>query len=632
MSAVVKTVKSAFKVVEKAGKAVIKAVEKVGKAVVSVVETVGKAVESLVKIAKPLLENYAIQAALMAAGIPPVYAAPMSAGLGTLARGGDVEDALKSAATSAALQNINKGVYDKAIKEGFTATQAAAASSAATSAVAAAAQGGNIEDVLKSAAIGGAAGAAGTEVYKQTQNTALAAFTRGAVVSSLQGLELKQVIINGATAGSVAFLQEAVATQERITQVEENRQKIYDKYIEDANEYNRIVELYNNSQSQAEADSYRAQLDALLPRIENYSNQISQLNQQIADLSGVRAQAEQKALEELQPSDVGLEEDIAGGLTLAEEELIRRIEDVYGQEFAGQDVSADALRGFTQQEIFEQELTELEQALSGVTSEAEKDRQRMLFAMDQRQKLAQSGRLPGQLDAQIQRELNQILDEFEAKSKFTEEQKQQLRATQQERGAPSDQDVIDYLGLTPAQAERYGLTTGERYLLDGVRVPGLGFQADLEELPPEETIGYQPIDYMELFRTERESQGLRLPETPNRPSMGGGQGLSVDVEGGKVTEEGFISEDYQRPLGVEYDTSRPFTAAVVSRESPEMAGRISGRISGGRGETPGIGTRVTGEALTGILGEKEPLFGGDDDEQRAVWNRRSLRLRRALGL
>jgi hypothetical protein len=41
---------------------------------------------------------------------------------------------------------------------------------------------------------------------------------------------------------------------------------------------------------------------------------------------------------------------------------------------------------------------------------------------------------------------------------------------------------------------------------------------------------------------------------------------------------------------------------------------------------------VTGEALAGILGAKEPLFGGDPDEQRAVWNRRSLRLRRALGL
>ena len=51
----------------------------------------------------------------------------------------------------------------------------------------------------------------------------------------------------------------------------------------------------------------------------------------------------------------------------------------------------------------------------------------------------------------------------------------------------------------------------------------------------------------------------------------------------------------------------------------------------GRPATP-FSSRVTGEALAGILGAKEPLFGGDPDEQRAVWNRRSLRLRRALGL
>jgi hypothetical protein len=51
----------------------------------------------------------------------------------------------------------------------------------------------------------------------------------------------------------------------------------------------------------------------------------------------------------------------------------------------------------------------------------------------------------------------------------------------------------------------------------------------------------------------------------------------------------------------------------------------------GRPAAP-FSSRVTGEALAGILGAKEPLFGGDPDEQRAVWNRRSLRLRRALGL
>ena len=47
---------------------------------------------------------------------------------------------------------------------------------------------------------------------------------------------------------------------------------------------------------------------------------------------------------------------------------------------------------------------------------------------------------------------------------------------------------------------------------------------------------------------------------------------------------------------------------------------------------PSISPRVTGEALASILGTKKPLFAGDPEEQRAVWNRRSLRLRKALGL
>ena len=42
--------------------------------------------------------------------------------------------------------------------------------------------------------------------------------------------------------------------------------------------------------------------------------------------------------------------------------------------------------------------------------------------------------------------------------------------------------------------------------------------------------------------------------------------------------------------------------------------------------------RVTGQDESGILGRKQPLFGGDEDLQRAEWNRRSLRLRRLLGL
>lgn len=63
--------------------------------------------------------------------------------------------------------------------------------------------------------------------------------------------------------------------------------------------------------------------------------------------------------------------------------------------------------------------------------------------------------------------------------------------------------------------------------------------------------------------------------------------------------------------------------------------RIGGRVVFNRLDLPEsrpFASRVTGEALASILGAKEPLFGGDEDEQQAVWNRRSLRLRKALGL
>ena len=67
--------------------------------------------------------------------------------------------------------------------------------------------------------------------------------------------------------------------------------------------------------------------------------------------------------------------------------------------------------------------------------------------------------------------------------------------------------------------------------------------------------------------------------------------------------------------------------------TPLSPSLIFSRSLPARPETTPFASRVTGEALEGILGEKEPLFGGDDDEQRAVWNRRSLKLlSRALGL
>jgi len=45
-----------------------------------------------------------------------------------------------------------------------------------------------------------------------------------------------------------------------------------------------------------------------------------------------------------------------------------------------------------------------------------------------------------------------------------------------------------------------------------------------------------------------------------------------------------------------------------------------------------ISPREISGSVTGIIGKKQPMFSGDEDEQSAEWNRRSLRLRKVLGL
>jgi hypothetical protein len=53
----------------------------------------------------------------------------------------------------------------------------------------------------------------------------------------------------------------------------------------------------------------------------------------------------------------------------------------------------------------------------------------------------------------------------------------------------------------------------------------------------------------------------------------------------------------------------------------------------GRSRPMSISPRVVGTSpVAAIVGEKEPIFGGEPDPQQEVWNERSLRLRRALGL
>lgn len=58
------------------------------------------------------------------------------------------------------------------------------------------------------------------------------------------------------------------------------------------------------------------------------------------------------------------------------------------------------------------------------------------------------------------------------------------------------------------------------------------------------------VDYSLFMPTETGGESaLQMPETPNLDFMGGGQGLTIPVDGGTLTEAGIIPDNYTAPLG-----------------------------------------------------------------------------------
>jgi uncharacterized protein (DUF2164 family) len=729
------TIESVGDVVGDAFDAVGDVLSSVGNAVIDGVEAIGDLLGDVADFAQVMIERYAIQAALMAVGVPPQVAAPMSAGMHTLAKGGSPEDALKSSATYVVVDQVGKYVATEmqvanadAIAQGgqavYTANEIAAATSAAQSAVATAAAGGDINDVLKGAGIGAVAAVSATEVYKKTGSLAAANATRVATQTALSGAKIEQAILMGASAGMVTYLQEMDAERQRIQTLSEARDNAIEAYRRRADSYNDMASRYNDLKNQGpptkgkfstetnkpyydELNNLRSQLDRELSVVNSLSDQIGYYNQQIkntvdvymekqakaeAEASKLKVEFDKTTKEQLESEQQQRDQltselnrlvaetegrryegiEVAGelpagiaesfrSLPLVGEDVVSESEsrdairrtvtgtDANGQEYSynividktdgsvfyevlggdetgtttiayderpvfgegtspGQTATVEeivarqptlteteiqninetllgvrggALRSAAEDYLFEQELEGLEAELAQAASEAEKSASRAQFVQQQRDRLAQSQRLPGGLQAQINAELNQILDEYErSKGEATKKatQKEQIVATQQERrGTVSDEEVMRLLGISPEEGGRYGL---------GIGGGGAGFEGI-----PEGTI------------QEEE------PALEGEMELGGGEGE------GEPTEQRF--DELGRPIMTTV-TIRPGRDRQVGTQA--------------RGQTPGIPSRVTGEALVGILGEKEPLFGGDEDQQQAVWNRRSLRLRKALGL
>jgi len=91
---------------------------------------------------------------------------------------------------------------------------------------------------------------------------------------------------------------------------------------------------------------------------------------------------------------------------------------------------------------------------------------------------------------------------------------------------------------------------------------GLKVPTDLPDVfNPDGSINYDLFDFNQFG----EPIGLKMPKSPNIDSMGGGQGLRLPVDGGYITEAGFIPEGYTPDLGdPESFINKPAPGADVS--------------------------------------------------------------------
>jgi hypothetical protein len=130
---------------------------------------------------------------------------------------------------------------------------------------------------------------------------------------------------------------------------------------------------------------------------------------------------------------------------------------------------------------------------------------------------------------------------------------------------------------------------------------------------PEEMTGAELLETAAAGE-ERE----RLPEVEVEDEL-----IEEPIDFTKFTDEELI--EY---LNQEFPLTEPEAVEPDFRPMDVRPARGSIR----RAAPSSISPRVVGTSPTAaIVGQKEPIFGGEEDAQQSVWNTRSLRLRKALG-
>jgi hypothetical protein len=129
----------------------------------------------------------------------------------------------------------------------------------------------------------------------------------------------------------------------------------------------------------------------------------------------------------------------------------------------------------------------------------------------------------------------------------------------------------------------------------------------------------------------------RLEPAPKEPGRAGEPRAPVPVEIEDLFTDQDILDLIRQGLGEDFVTGTTEAAGIEAGEAGDGAIRPTVDIRPSTvGRTPTPVSSVTQRAVSAgpgaITGMKEPTFGGDPGAQSDVWNVRSLRLRKALGL
>jgi hypothetical protein len=152
-----------------------------------------------------------------------------------------------------------------------------------------------------------------------------------------------------------------------------------------------------------------------------------------------------------------------------------------------------------------------------------------------------------------------------------------------------------------------------------------------EEAPAEEDVfgSVEDEDIMQAIEEEAPVEEAPAEETPAEEALVEDEAPATEVGAEEPAPE-VTQEELPAETPAQFEGPSDIDRLIASLLLSESGGRTTQpRRPTAQGS---VSPREISGSVTGIIGKKQPIFGSDEDEQSAEWNRRSLRLRKILGL